>query len=301
MECAMVFNVQKYSVHDGPGIRTTVFLKGCPLRCQWCANPESNERVPQLLYYPDKCAGCLQCVSVCPGGAIVLQDGKLLFDRMRCTDCLQCAAVCRYGARKRSGEERTTEEIWQDVIKDRIFYETSGGGVTFSGGEPLLWPAFVAELGRRLKNEGINTAVETCGYFPPEHYEAVKDCIDYILFDLKLMDSEKHDRYCGAPNDVVLENFKRIARSRDVIVRMPVIPAINDNAGNLEAMVRFLEPYRGHVAKIHLLPYHNLGLSKYDALQRSYLLGHIVPPADEQMQALQAVFVGAGYTVQIGG
>ena len=301
MERAIVFNVQKYSVHDGPGIRTTVFLKGCALRCQWCANPESNERTPQLLYYPDKCTGCLQCVSVCQEHAIFQQEGRLLFDRARCRECLQCAQVCHYGARKRSGTERTTEDVFQDVVKDQVFYETSGGGVTFSGGEPLLWPAFVSELGRRLKSAGINTAIETCGYFPPQNYAAVEDCIDYILFDLKLMDAEKHQRYCGASNAAVLQNFDRIAARRDVIVRMPVIPTINDDSANLDAMVRFLEPYRTHVAKLHLLPYHNLGLSKYDALQRSYLLPQIQAPDDAHMQALQDFFSRAGYSVQIGG
>ena len=301
MERAIVFNVQKYSVHDGPGIRTTVFLKGCALRCQWCANPESNERTPQLLYYPDKCTGCLQCVSVCQEHAIFQQGGRLLFDRAHCRECLQCAQACHYGARKRSGTERTTEDVFQDVVKDQVFYETSGGGVTFSGGEPLLWPAFVAELGQKLKGTGINTAIETCGYFPLQNYAAVEGCIDYILCDLKLMDAEKHQRYCGASNATVLQNFDYIASRRDVIVRMPVIPTINDDKANLESMVRFLEPYRAHVTKLHLLPYHNLGLSKYDALQRSYLLPQIQVPDDAHMQALQGFFSQAGYSVQIGG
>ena len=301
LEQAVVFNIQKYCVHDGPGIRSTVFLKGCGLSCQWCANPESQLRSPQMLYFPDKCIGCKACVSACPHGAIREKNGAILFDRVKCHSCLHCTLACRTGAHKAYGRERSTEDVWDEIIKDRVFYDTSDGGVTFSGGEPLLWPAFIAELGRKLKDVGINTAVETCGYFPAGNYEIVKNYLDYILFDLKLMDPEKHTQYCGAPNDLILENFRAIASARDAIVRIPIIPTINDTPDNITALLRFLAPFRKHVTKIHFLPYHSMGTSKYDAMQQPYLLPEITSPTDDQMNTLLNCFTQAGYETQIGG
>lgn len=301
MEHAVVFNIQKYCVHDGPGIRNTVFLKGCGLNCQWCANPESQLRTPQMLYFPDKCISCKACVSACSHGAIREENGAILFDREKCHSCLRCTLACHTGAHKAYGQERSTEDVWDELIKDRVFYDTSGGGVTFSGGEPLLWPAFLAGLGRKLRDAGISTAVETCGYFPAENYEAVKDYLDYILFDLKIMDAEKHMQYCGASNDLILKNFRTIASDRDVVVRIPVIPAINDTPENITALLQFLEPFRRHITKIHILPYHSMGASKYDALQRPYLLPDTAPPTQDAMDTLLNDFIQAGYTAQIGG
>jgi len=292
---ALIFNIQKYSIHDGPGIRTIVFLKGCPLRCAWCANPESQNNSPDLLFYPEHCIGCLQCSGVCETGAIHERDKKLLFDRSLCTSCLKCVDVCSAQARKKSGELMSVEEIFQEVIKDKVFYETSGGGVTFSGGEPLMWPEFIADLSQQLKANEINTAVETCGQFPESALPVVLEWIDHVLFDIKLIDEEKHIKYCGGSNREILSNFKKIVTAMPIVIRIPIIPGINDQLYDLNLTVNFLKPYEAQIKHIDLLPYHNLGISKFNALGRPYTLNSVCPPSLEHMKKIQDFFQKNGF------
>ena len=298
---AMVFDIQKFSIHDGPGIRTVVFFKGCPLNCQWCANPESNNSNAELLYYPDKCIGCEKCIDSCPNGAITVVDGKIAFNPSLCKNCLKCAEKCYAAARRITGKNMSLEEVLSEIKKDIVFYESSGGGVTFSGGEPFLWPEFIRELSINVKALGANTAIETCGYFPIENYKKVKDVIDFILFDIKIINDEKHIKYCGSSNRQIFSNFKIITQNADVFVRIPIIPGINDTPDELKALMEFLKPYKNKIVEIHLLPYHNLGISKYDALCRPYLLQDLPIPSNEHMRDIKSRFVHKGFQTKIGG
>lgn len=298
---AMVFDIQKFSIHDGPGIRTVVFFKGCPLNCQWCANPESNNSNAELLYYPDKCIGCEKCIDSCPNGAITVVDGKIAFNPSLCKNCLKCAEKCYAAARRITGKNMSLEEVLSEIKKDIVFYESSGGGVTFSGGEPFLWPEFIRELSINVKALGANTAIETCGYFPIENYKKVKDVIDFILFDIKIINDEKHIKYCGSSNRQIFSNFKTITQNADVFVRIPIIPGINDTPDELKALMEFLKPYKNKIVEIHLLPYHNLGISKYDALCRPYLLQDLPIPSNEHMRDIKSRFVHKGFQTKIGG
>ena len=298
---ATIFNIQRFSIHDGPGIRTVVFLKGCHLRCLWCANPESNKFECELLYYPDKCIGCGRCIEVCPQSAICSENDMILFDRQKCIGCLKCTQTCNSGARKTAGEEMTAQEAFEEVSKDFIFYDTSEGGVTFSGGEPMLYPKFIRDVGGMVKEEGFGTAIETCGIFPTENFDMVRSTIDVALYDLKFIDSEKHTKYCGAPNELALSNFEKIIDEIPVIARMPVIPGINDTEEDIDKLKAFLRKYRRKLKEIDLLPYHNLGVAKFDALGRHYPLEEIEAPGKERMAALKKELEETGLLVKIGG
>lgn len=298
---AIVFDIQKFSIHDGPGIRTIVFLKGCPLCCQWCANPESNNFQPELLYYPDKCIRCKKCLETCPNGALECIDGAIVFHSVLCKGCFNCAAVCCSAARKVSGRSMSVEEVLTEVEKDLVFYETSGGGITFSGGEPLLWPLFIQELSAAMKKHNVNAVLETCGDFPKENFDLVKDTIDLILFDIKLISEKKHIKFCGATNKQILSNFKTVIQEVPVVVRIPIIPQINDTLADLNDIIEFLMPYKNKIEEINLLPYHNLGISKYDALCRAYLLENHPTPSKEHMEKISGLFENNGYQVKIGG
>lgn len=298
---AIIFNIQRFSIHDGPGIRTVVFLKGCHLKCLWCANPESNKFECELLYYPDKCIGCGECIEVCPESAISDNGGMILFDRQKCVNCLECTKICNSGARKVAGEEMTAKEVFEEISKDFVFYDTSEGGVTFSGGEPMLHPEFIRDVSGMVKAEGFTTAIETCGVFPSEHLDVVQGCIDYALFDLKFMDSEKHQKYCGTPNDLALYNFEKVVDTIPVIARMPVIPGINDTEEDIGELKDFLQKYSGKLKEIDILPYHNLGVAKFDALGRHYSLEDLEAPSKERMAALKSELEGIGLFVKIGG
>jgi len=298
---ATVFDIQKFSIHDGPGIRTIIFLKGCSLRCQWCANPESNNRDPEMLCYPDKCIGCGRCVKQCPANAIENVGGTVTFIPSLCENCLKCTKVCPPQARKVSGIAMSAEDVCKEVEKDNIFYESSGGGITFSGGEPFLWPDFVRELSVMVKSQGFNVVAETCGYYPEENFEIVKDVIDLILFDIKFIDEKKHIHYCGASNKQILSNFITALEHAPLIVRMPVIPDINDSLDDLSAAIDFFSAYKDRIKEINLLPYHNLGISKFDALRRPYLLKNIRVPLKEELEEIRSMFEKEGYCARIEG
>ena len=299
---APVFNVQSFCIHDGPGIRSTVFLKGCPLRCVWCANPESQRAVPELMTYASKCVGCGACVSACPRSAVSgAQAGMPRTDRTKCDGCGACAAACPAGAREISGREMTVEEVLAAVEGDRMFYEESGGGVTLSGGEPLAHPEFCAALLRALRGSGIRTAVESCSFAPREAVDAVYAHTDLALLDVKHMDSETHRRLTGVPNGSILENIRHIRFDLGVpvILRMPVVPGCNDSEENIRATADFARSL-GEETQLHLLPYHRMGLGKLDSLDRARY-PEIPLPEDARMETLRLLAESRGVACQIGG
>lgn len=298
----MAFDIQKFSIHDGPGIRTIVFFKGCPLRCEWCANPESQNFEPELLVYPDKCVGCGRCIEVCGSGCFTADgSGKMSFDRDKCTKCGKCVEVCYAESRCMAGELMSIEEIKEEVDKDIPFYRNSGGGVTFSGGEPMCHPDIVAELAGYYKEEkGVSTAIETCGFVPWENYEETVKHLDLALFDLKCMNDEKHIKYTGGSNRQILENISRISEIVETTARIPIIPSVNDSAEDIEDFGRFIKEL-GTISTVHILPYHNYGMNKYNALGKHYSLKELEAPSDEHMENIKKQLEQYGFEVNIGG
>lgn len=296
-----IFDIQRFCIHDGPGIRTVVFMKGCPLRCLWCANPESNSEEREFFYYPDKCIGCGKCAEVCPAGAVIEAEGLINFNRSKCINCMRCVKVCCSGARVMTGKEMSVKEVFNEVMKDKIFYCNSSGGVTFSGGEPMIHPEFIGEVCELMQREGLNTAIETCGAFPVENFENMKKYIDLVLFDIKFIDKEKHKKYCGASNEQILLNFDNLIKLVPIVVRMPVIPNINDTEEDIENLKKFLLNYKNKLKEIDILPYHNMGAAKFDALGRKYRLEGLKTPSKERMISLKEEFETIGLFVKIGG
>ena len=286
-----MFDIQRFSWHDGPGVRSVVFLSGCNLRCVWCHNPESQSAEPQLLYYDEHCIGCGQCVEVCPHGCHTLAgDGAHRFVREQCMRCGACAQVCYSEALQHSGRRVPVEDIAESVLEDAEFYATSGGGVTLSGGEPLLQAAGCRELLTRLKASGaiLNTAVDTAGNVPWEALELVLPVTDYVLFDVKAMSDEVHRRGTGASNALIQANLRRLGHSGvPLIVRIPLIPGFNDNQDEL---FRITDEVAGfaNLVRVDLLPYHDAGQMKYRALGREYSANGLGLLEYERVEALRA-------------
>ena len=284
------------STKDGPGIRTTVFLKGCPLRCLWCSNPESQSFSPQMLFFSHLCTGCGACLSVCPSGAIGFEDGRSTLDREKCTDCGACAAVCPSKAREMSGRVMTVDEVLSVVAKDSLFYENSGGGVTFGGGEPTSGGQFFLDMAEAVLYEGWHVTVDTCGYCPEERFDKTLKVVDLLLFDCKHMDPEQHKALTGVDNALILRNMRAALESRrKVRIRMPLMPGLNDSDENLDAMATFLRPYGK--TEIDIMPCHAFGRNKYAAL------GKPLPPVRqyeaEELKEVQARFERHGLTTII--
>ena len=290
-----VFNIQRYSLHDGPGIRTVVFLKGCPLICQWCCNPESIDISPHITFNPQKCLGDGRCMTVCPTGARS-KDGYRVED---CIFCGKCVEICPSGALELIGTKMSIAEILREVEKDRLFYESSGGGVTLSGGEVLVQRKFTVELLNELRKRYLHTAIETSGYAPWNQLEEIVDACDLVLYDLKHMNSDMHRKYTGVPNEGILDNALKIAEKRkDMVFRVPLIGGINTDNENMEAVARFAQ--KAGVKEMHLLPYHRLGESKYKKLGMDYSFEAFTP--DENMISnIRNILESYGLTVKIGG
>lgn len=273
---ALIFNIQKYNLYDGPGIRTLVFFKGCPLRCQWCSNPEGQLRAYQLLYKKDRCVDCGACVTACPAGVHVMTgQGHVIDRKAECIGCRACEEACIQKALSVTGEYRTISDIMSVIEEDAPFYQSSGGGVTLGGGEVLMQPEAAINLLTACRHRGINTAIETCGYAKQDVIRRVAEVTDLFLFDLKHMDPERHHQLTGVRNELILENLKWLLENRyNVKIRVPLLKGVNDGEGDLEAMMRFLAPYRDHrnCKGVDLLPYHKLGVNKYAQLDMKYPL-----------------------------
>lgn len=295
-----IFNIQRFSLHDGPGIRTIIFFKGCALRCKWCSNPESHSPKPQILYIPINCIQCQKCVQICPKNAISINNGNKVIDYSKCDMCGLCVENCCASALEISGRQVEVAELIEEIKKDSIYYSQSGGGVTLSGGETLLQPDFAAELLKECKNHGWNTAIETANFASRSAVEKVMPYTDLFLADLKIYNSKKHEYYTGQGNERIIENIKFIAQSgKNIIIRIPIIPSVNDDVENMYNVVKFANTIG--IKEINLLPYHRLGINKYSYLGYDYSLKEILPPPKEKMQELKKIVENAHIKCKIGG
>jgi pyruvate formate lyase activating enzyme len=288
-----IFDIQHYSIHDGPGIRTTVFLKGCPLSCLWCSNPESQRGCPEIMFDASRCTHCGRCVEVCPPNASVQHENEIRISRELCLGCALCVAQCPNEARQLVGRTPGVEEVLQEVVKDRLFYENSGGGVTLSGGEPMSQPDFTGALLKRCKEKGIHTVLDTSGYVEVELWNRVLGYVDMILFDLKQMDTRKHKAYTGVSNELILASARKLASQKiPLVIRIPLIPGYNDTDQNSEECARFARELG--ITTVELLPFHRLCSNKYTKLQKAWKLSEVVPPSQERLEELQGIFTAQG-------
>ena len=293
-----VFNTQKFSIHDGTGIRTLIFMKGCPLRCIWCSNPESQRTGPEVMFVRSKCTGCGKCAALCREAAV--DDVTFDIDRSRCVKCGLCTSKCYAGAKKMTGRQVTVREMMELIEKDRIFYTNSGGGVTVGGGEPAMQHGFVEELLKACRESHIHTAIETCGYGRWQDICGMFDNADQIFFDLKAIDPELHRRLTGVSNELILHNAEQAAvRGKDVIFRIPLIPGCNDSLTNIEETGIFVGGLSGNGSNvsIEILPYHDLGRDKYRWLDMDYGLEDTGKPDATQVEELKTILKDHGCSV----
>jgi pyruvate formate lyase activating enzyme len=281
-----VFRIERFAVHDGPGIRTTVFLKGCPLRCWWCHSPESQSALPELMYRPERCIRCFKCVEQCQLGAVSRAGDVPVVDQDLCRWCGSCADVCPSGARVRTGQLMTAADLVGAVERDTLFYDESGGGVTFSGGEPFVQPEFLLEALEGCRRKRLHTAVDTCGMADRDMLMQAVGLVDLFLFDIKLMDDERHRQFTGVSNGRILDNLRALVEARArVWIRMPLVPGVNDDPADLRQVGQFLA--RLGLSRVDVLPYHRAGTAKYPALGREYRLPETEVPAAATVEAVR--------------
>ena len=301
MSAGIVFDIKKFSLHDGPGIRTTVFLKGCPLQCVWCHNPEGISPEAEIHFFQKRCIACGDCAEACPNGAIRFNDGKRVWDQARCQPCGVCAQACPSEAVQLVGQTMTVSEVMAEVEKDVLCYDQSGGGVTFSGGEPLAQTEFLKALLRACQEQSIHTAVDTSGLGPLEHLEQIVSFTDLFLFDLKMMNERRHEKYTGVSNQLILANLLALSQAGATIrVRIPIIPGINNDQENIVQTTDFLSSLET-IDQIDLLPYHPIARSKYQRMKQTYSLEQLQAPTEAEMERIAERFRKRGFQVTIGG
>jgi pyruvate formate lyase activating enzyme len=297
----IVFDTQHYAIYDGPGIRTIIFLKGCPLHCSWCQNPESQKLNPQISYFEEKCVRCGKCIEACPNDALKLLDDKIQRDERLCVVCGTCVEACPNDVMELIGEEKSVQELVEIVIRDKPFYENSGGGVTISGGEPTMQSEFLLALLKALKEQGIDTAIETCGFFKEELLLPLVEYTDLFLFDLKHMNSPIHKEYTGVSNELILSNFTYIHSmlgSERIIPRIPLIPGMNIDEKNLNEIALFLKGINYH-GPVHLMPYNKLTKTKYEKVGMSHLYKDMGELSDDHLEYIVKFFEENGFQVVV--
>lgn len=299
----LVHKIERFSLHDGPGIRTLIVMKGCPLRCHWCSSPYTQNPNPEILYIRSRCKGCGQCLETCPQKAITRSGApsQVQTKRVLCIGCGDCVEVCVNQARELSGRYYTPEELFREIEKDEAFYRRSGGGVTVGGGEPTLQAEFVGDFLSLCRSHFIHAAMETCAFTSWEKLASLLDSLDLVYMDLKHMDEERHSEWTGVSNRRILENIRKAARRNQVVLRIPVVPGFNNTVENISASARFAKKLGNNLLRLELLPYHPFGIHKYEELERSYTLDAVQPPADEHMANLRAMVRSFGIDCQIGG
>jgi pyruvate formate lyase activating enzyme len=297
----IVFDIKRFSIHDGPGIRTTVFFKGCPLSCWWCHNPESQASGQERVFHERRCIRCGACVGVCQQGAITLEVDGITVDGERCTLCGACADICYAEAHEMVGREMTLAQVMDEIERDVAFYDESGGGVTLSGGEPLSQSGFLLALLRACKQAEIHTVLDTCGFASWDVLDRIRAHVDLFLYDLKVMDEARHRQFTGVSNGPILNNLQSLSlEGHDIVLRVPVIPGFNDDEDNIRELGIFVAalPLRH---RVDLLPYHHSAADKYARLSRVYGLGEIRPPSHEAMIHVAEILDGYDLQVKIGG
>lgn len=293
MKSGLIFNIQKFSIHDGPGIRTTVFFKGCPLNCKWCSNPESQLNHIQILYDYDKCSHCLLCLQACPQQALKHENNQILVDAHKCNGCLTCVHTCPRNALKHEGEYKTVNEIVQVCLQDKDFYEESNGGVTISGGEGMSQPQFLNKLVKELKNSHIHLAIETTGYIAQDIFKDLAKQFDLLLFDIKHYNSHKHYIGTNVNNELIIDNLKwAIDNHIDVLPRIPVIPDFNDTLEDANGLATLL--IQVGASRVQLLPFHQFGEKKYDMLNKKYAFKNKKALYPEDLKEYQHIFIDKG-------
>lgn len=301
---SLITNIQKYSIHDGDGIRTTVFFKGCPLKCKWCHNPETQNFKKQILTNREKCTGCESCILVCPNNAVRLVDGKAVTDHEKCTGCGICVKNCLSNIREVAGKEYTVKELVKELKKDEMFYEESGGGVTLSGGEVMCMDMdYIEALAKELYRQGITVTIDTCGYAPYDNFKRILPYVNTFLYDIKAMDRDVHKEFIGVDNTLILENLERLsADNARIYIRIPTIKGVNADEKSMKAVIEWLLAHKIKVAQVNLLPYHNTGSSKYGRLEKAYDGEALETPTNEEMEHYVALFKSAGFlNTKIGG
>lgn len=298
----LIFDIKRYAIHDGPGIRTTVFFKGCPLRCQWCHNPEGQESTPEIMVRSERCAEeCQDCVSQCPQGAISKDGEVILVDQTKCDFCAKCREVCVYEAVDIIGREVEVRDVIDEIEKDRIFFDESGGGISFSGGEPLMQLDFLGALLVEVKKKEIRITVDTCGYAPFDALDSIRENVDLFLYDIKIMDDKKHKEYTGMSNQIIIENLRKLSeKGSSIAIRIPIIPGVNDDEENIQSIAKFLL-LLDNIKHINLLPFHRGGIEKYKRLGKKIQAKAVPPPSNEKIEGIKKMLEDSGFLVKTGG